>query len=335
MANYDSQFTGAQIDAAVDKVRNPDTTPTASSAALITSGGVAAAISAEAARAEAAEALKAPLASPALTGTPTVPDASAAANSSQIANTRFVKTAISGKQDTLTFDDAPTSGSSNPVKSGGIYDALALKAPLYSPTFAGTPKAPTPPSLDNSTKIATTEFVKMALAEMAPLASPSFTGTPTAPTPSYDDNSQKIANTAFVKYWTAMLLSQFSAALSEDVTFTFEADGLGSGSSGRVTKIGRMVFFDFYIYAPNNIPANTHLISIDAVMSALPDRQVTLHFMANADRGNLSYEYVAQALNHYFPQVIAMPRPSYNSTAIVSSKAIDSGTYYFSGFFET
>ena len=35
--------------------------------------------------------------------------------------------------------------------------------------------------------------------EKAPLASPAFTGTPTAPTPSADDNSTKVATTAFVK----------------------------------------------------------------------------------------------------------------------------------------
>lgn len=38
------------------------------------------------------------------------------------------KTAWSGKQDALTFDNAPTSGSSNPVKSSGIYTALGTKA---------------------------------------------------------------------------------------------------------------------------------------------------------------------------------------------------------------
>lgn len=35
-----------------------------------------------------------------------------------------LQTAVSGKQDRLTFDDAPTQGSSNPVKSGGVYAAL-------------------------------------------------------------------------------------------------------------------------------------------------------------------------------------------------------------------
>lgn len=38
-----------------------------------------------------------------------------------------VETALSGKQDTLTFDNAPTENSNNPVKSGGVYTALANK----------------------------------------------------------------------------------------------------------------------------------------------------------------------------------------------------------------
>ena len=35
-----------------------------------------------------------------------------------------LQTTVSGKQDRLTFDDAPLSGSTNPVTSGGIYNAL-------------------------------------------------------------------------------------------------------------------------------------------------------------------------------------------------------------------
>lgn len=49
--------------------------------------------------------------------------------------------AIAAKQDALTFDDAPTENSDNPVKSGGIYDALAEKADTdgnYPELTAGT-----------------------------------------------------------------------------------------------------------------------------------------------------------------------------------------------------
>lgn len=44
-------------------------------------------------------------------------------------------------------------------------DALAIlpsKAPLASPTFTGTPRAPTPATTDNSTRIATTAFAAAA-----------------------------------------------------------------------------------------------------------------------------------------------------------------------------
>lgn len=70
---------------------------------------------------------RAPLASPTFTGTPKAPTASAGTSTTQIATTAFVDNAVSGKQDTLTFDNSPTANSSNPVKSGGVYTALAAK----------------------------------------------------------------------------------------------------------------------------------------------------------------------------------------------------------------
>ena len=42
------------------------------------------------------------------------------------------KTTWSGKQDALTFDDVPTDNSNNPVKSNGIYDAIASEASARS-----------------------------------------------------------------------------------------------------------------------------------------------------------------------------------------------------------
>ena len=41
----------------------------------------------------------------------------------------------------------------------GVQTALALKAPLASPTFTGVPAAPTATAGDNSTTLATTAFV--------------------------------------------------------------------------------------------------------------------------------------------------------------------------------
>lgn len=67
-------------------------------------------------------------------------------------------------------------------------------APLASPTFTGTPAAPTPGSNVNTTQIPTCAWVNNYY---APLASPALTGSPTAPTQAANDNSTKVATTAY------------------------------------------------------------------------------------------------------------------------------------------
>ena len=62
-------------------------------------------------------------------------------NSNNPVKSGGIYTALSGKQATLTFDDTPTSGSSNPVKSGGVYTALGNKQDTV--TFDGTYSAST------------------------------------------------------------------------------------------------------------------------------------------------------------------------------------------------
>ena len=86
------------------------------------------------------------------------------------------------------------------VYSVGYGSMLNGLAPLNSPTFTGTPKAPTPTAGDNSTNIATTQFVGNAVTTEAGnlLASPAFTGVPTAPTATAGTDTTQIATTAFV-----------------------------------------------------------------------------------------------------------------------------------------
>jgi len=60
--------------------------------------------------------------------------------------------------------------SGDAATKGYVDSALALKANLVSPTFTGTPTAPTIATVtDNSTKIATTEFVVEVLKAMYPV----------------------------------------------------------------------------------------------------------------------------------------------------------------------
>lgn len=105
------------------------------------------------------EKTKAPLASPALTGAPTAPTPTEGSNTTQLATTEFVQTAASSRVAQTITNGITTSAPSQDA----VFDALALKAPLASPTFTGTPAAPTPAAGDNGTKIATTAFVRTAL----------------------------------------------------------------------------------------------------------------------------------------------------------------------------
>ncbi|AUG63856.1 phage tail protein [Escherichia coli] len=127
-------------------------------------------------------------------------------------------------------------------------DPHSQYAPKESPTFTGTPKAPTPAAGNNTTQIATTAFVQAALtalingapatldtlkeiaaainndpkfsttinnalAQKAPLSSPALTGTPTAPTAAQSVNNTQIATTAFVKSAIAAMVGSAPAAL--------------------------------------------------------------------------------------------------------------------------
>lgn len=124
---------------------------------------------------DAALALRAPLASPTLTGTPTAPTAAPGTNTTQLATTAFVKAA----DDILAAE-------------------VALRAPLASPALTGTPAAPTAAPGTATTQLATTAFVAAGLALKAPLASPALTGTPTAPTAAAGTVSEQLATTSFV-----------------------------------------------------------------------------------------------------------------------------------------
>jgi hypothetical protein len=130
--------------------------------------------------------LKAPLASPALTGTPTAPTASAGDSSTQIATTAFVSSSVSSAITAATTPDATST----------VKGKLQLAGDL-----GGTADAPTVPGL----------VLK------APLASPALTGTPTAPTASAGDSSTQIATTAFV---SSSVSSAISAATTPDATTT-------------------------------------------------------------------------------------------------------------------
>lgn len=145
---------------------------------------------------------RAPLASPALTGTPTAPTAVALTNTTQVATTAYADAAVG-------------------VEKSRAQAAEALLAPLASPALTGVPTAPTAAAGNNTVQIATTAFVS----SYAPLASPALSGTPTAPTAPVGTNTLQLATTAFV---LANSSSAGRALLSANRTYFVRTDGSNS-----------------------------------------------------------------------------------------------------------
>jgi hypothetical protein len=90
---------------------------------------------------------RAPLASPALTGTPTAPLATTGTNTTQIATTSFVQQELSvlttGAPAALnTLDELAAALGDDANYAATITTSLGLKAPLASPTFTGTVTLP-------------------------------------------------------------------------------------------------------------------------------------------------------------------------------------------------
>ncbi|EOT3081912.1 phage tail protein, partial [Escherichia coli] len=151
-------------------------------------------------------------------------------------------------------------------------DPHSQYAPKASPTFTGTPKAPTPAAGNNTTQVATTAFVQAALtalingapatldtlkeiaaainndpkfsttinnalAQKAPLSSPALTGTPTAPTAAQSVNNTQIATTAFVKSAIAAMVGSAPAALD---TLNELAAALGNDPNFATTMLNAL-----------------------------------------------------------------------------------------------
>ncbi|HHQ9813519.1 TPA: phage tail protein [Escherichia coli] len=151
-------------------------------------------------------------------------------------------------------------------------DPHSQYAPKASPTFTGTPKAPTPAAGNNTTQVATTAFVQAALTALingapatldtlkeiaaainndpnfsttinnalalkAPLSSPALTGTPTAPTAAQSVNNTQIATTAFVKSAIAAMVGSAPAALD---TLNELAAALGNDPNFATTMLNAL-----------------------------------------------------------------------------------------------
>ncbi|CES62934.1 tail fiber domain-containing protein [Salmonella enterica subsp. enterica serovar Typhi] len=170
-------------------------------------------------------------------------------------------------------------------------DPHSQYAQKESPTFTGTPKAPTPAAGNNTTQVATTAFVQAALTAIingapatldtlkeiavainndpkfsttinnalalkAPLLSPALTGTPTAPTAAQSVNNTQIATTAFVKSAIAAMVGSAPAALD---TLNELAAALGNDPNFATTMLNALAGKQPLDNTPEMMPVSRYL----------------------------------------------------------------------------
>ena len=189
-------------------------------------------------------ALKAPLASPTFTGTPAAPTAAGGTNTTQLATTAFVQAAVAalinsapGVLDTLDEIAAALGDDANFAAT--MTSALALKAPLASPTFTGTPSAPTAAGGTNTTQLATTAFVTAAIAAIS-AGVVSFNSRTGAVTPANDDyavgNLSAIADATLVGNNTGGAARPLALTAANVLTLLALATALKSDATATLTK---------------------------------------------------------------------------------------------------
>ena len=225
-------------------------------------------------------AAKAPLASPALTGTPTAPTASANTNTTQIATTAFVQAEISGLGNaslnsfSVTSNSASGGGALSYNNASGVftYTPPDLSSVLSSETdpivgavtgivkadgsgnisaaVAGTDYSTFDGAFSSLTGTPTT-ISGYGITDAAPLASPALTGTPTAPTAGSGTNTTQLATTAFVQ---AAVTSGSGIALTDLSITTASASGGGGLGYNNTTGV--------FTFAPADISSFTTLSSL-------------------------------------------------------------------------
>jgi Chaperone of endosialidase len=274
----------------------------------------------------------APIDSPAFTGTPIAPSPPNGDNSANIATTAWVIANAAVGSVPLPATSSPqmdgpaaiVGTATTYARADHVHPSDISKAPLASPTFTGTPAAPTPLAADNSTKLATTAYVTSALAALpqggvvsfntrtgavtlttadvtgaggAPLVSPALTGTPTAPTPAPADNSTKLATTAYVTSAMAAGVTSFNTRTGAITLSAADITGAGGALLASPTFTGTPA-------APTPAPGtnNTALATTAFVAAAVAGAKTTTSATAPAtpNVGDLWYDTVGGQLYIYY-----------------------------------
>jgi hypothetical protein len=201
---------------------------------------------------------KAPISSPALTGSPTAPTPTAGDNTTKIATTAFVQNAVSSSA-VATLNDVGDVTIAAPADNEVLaYNSGTGTFINQTASEAGLATA------SHSHAIANVTGLQGALDAKATLASPSFSGTPTAPTAVTTTNTTQIATTAFVRSAVSALISgapgaldtlnELAAALGDDPNF---AATVTNDLAGKLVKSANLSDLTNAVTARSNLGLGT------------------------------------------------------------------------------
>lgn len=199
--------------------------------------------------------------SPVLTGIPTAPTASLGTDTTQVATTAFVQDAVTSSVSGVASFNTRTGAVS--LTSGDVTTALTY-TPVNpaSAVLTGSPVAPTQTSTDNSTKIATTAFVKTALTGTGVSSFNTRTG---AVSLTNDDVISSFVSTPVTKniIWNTDIPGSTNATANSSIYIQRRADYTG-GPSG----VASALYIDTYT------PTGTHTTFEWALTGVLHSRSI-------------------------------------------------------------
>lgn len=230
-------------------------------------------------------------------------------------------------------------------------------APLASPTFTGTPAAPTAAVDTNTTQLATTAMVLAQAASATPiidgtatvgtstryargdhvhptdtsraaLASPTLTGTPAAPTAAVDTNTTQIATTAMVLAQAASATPLAEAATAVVGTSTRFARGDHVHPSLLTTKGDLLAFSTVPLRVPVGSD-NQILIANSAASGGVSWANKTGDMLKSTyDAGNISQQLVGISATQTITNKWLQPRVSTTTSSATPTINTDSVDYF-------
>jgi hypothetical protein len=250
------------------------------------------------------DASRAPLASPALTGTPTAPTAAPGNSSTQIASTAFVAAAVvSSTTGVASFNNRTGAVVSQASDVTGVGGAL-----LAGPAFTGVPTAPTAAADTNTLQLASTAYVigqgstiapamdgTVAVGtstrwahgdhvhptdtSRAPVANAALSGVPTCPSASAGTNTGQIATTAFVQAAVVPAFDNVGRNLIDNALFNVQQRGTGPWT----TQVYTMDRWEIGVVT-DTVSVTAHAL-VDADRTAVGD-EAAINSLQNVFTGN-------------------------------------------------